>query len=64
MTARFDYTKPDAMALPVTPVEPTGFDFARYEVFAAEADHRYAQFLAAARGHRRLAARPRRRSLS
>ena len=37
-TTGFDYTKADAMAMPVTPMEPAAFDFARYEVFAVEAD--------------------------
>jgi hypothetical protein len=50
MTAKYDYTKQDAMAMPVTPVEPGDFDFARYEAFAAEADHRYARFLAQPEG--------------
>jgi len=45
MTAKFDYTKADAMAMPVTPMEPAQFDLARYEAFAAEADRRYAEFL-------------------
>ena len=44
MTAKFDYTKKDAMAMPVTPVEPADFDLGRYEAFAAEADRRYAEF--------------------
>jgi hypothetical protein len=41
----FDYTKADVMAMPVTPVEPADFDFARYDAFAAEADRCYAEFL-------------------
>jgi hypothetical protein len=41
----FDYRQPDAMAMSVTPMEPAAFDLARYEVFAAEADDRYAAFL-------------------
>lgn len=45
-TAQFDYTKPDAMAMSVEPVEPDRFDFDRFEAFAAEADRRYAEFLA------------------
>jgi len=46
----FDYTLKDAQALPVTPVEPYDFDLARYEVFAAEADRRYADFLSKSDG--------------
>ena len=43
MTAgAFDITTRDAQAMPVTPVEPTDFDVARYEAHAAEADARYA----------------------
>lgn len=42
---QFDYTKPDAMAMQVEPVEPDKFDFDRFEAFAAEADRRYAEFL-------------------
>ena len=45
MTAKFDYTKSDVMAMPVTLVEPADFDLARYEAFAAEADAHYAKFL-------------------
>jgi hypothetical protein len=45
MTAKFDYTKQDSMAMPVTPVDPVDFELARYEVFAAEADRSYAKFL-------------------
>ncbi|HTY85958.1 MAG TPA: uroporphyrinogen decarboxylase family protein [Candidatus Acidoferrum sp.] len=45
MTAKFDYTKADAMAMPATPMDPAQFDFARYEAFAADADRRYAEFL-------------------
>jgi hypothetical protein len=48
--AKFDYTKQDAMAMPVTPMDPAHFDLARYEAFAAEADRRYAvNFSAGAR---------------
>ncbi|MCX7723573.1 MAG: uroporphyrinogen decarboxylase family protein, partial [Verrucomicrobiae bacterium] len=43
---QFDYTKADAMAMPVEQVEPDRFDFDRFEAFAAEADRRYAEFLA------------------
>lgn len=43
---QFDYTKPDAMAMQVEPVEPHEFDFDKYEDFATEADQRYAEFLA------------------
>lgn len=45
MSAKFDYTKKDAMAMPVTPMEPSDFDLGHYEAFAAEADARYARFL-------------------
>jgi hypothetical protein len=45
MTSKFDYTKQDAMAMPVTPVDPADFNLDRYEEFAAGADHRYAGFL-------------------
>ena len=45
MGTKFDYTKADAMAMPVSPMEPADFDVARYEAFAAEADSRYAEFL-------------------
>lgn len=41
----FDYTQADAMAMPVTPMEPSQFDLARFEAFAAAADRRYAEFL-------------------
>ncbi len=41
----FDYTLKDAQAMPVAPIEPKDFDLARYEVHAAEADQRYAEFL-------------------
>jgi hypothetical protein len=41
----FNYVLKDAQALPVTPIEPSQFDLARYEAFAAEADQRYAGFL-------------------
>jgi len=46
----FDYTKKDAMAMPVAPMEPAAFDLARYEAFAAAADRRYAGFLRARQG--------------
>ena len=42
---KFDYTKSDVMATPVTPMEPANFALARYEAFAAGADQRYAEFL-------------------
>jgi hypothetical protein len=45
MTAKFDYTKSDVMAMPVTPMKPADFALARYETFAAGADRRYANFL-------------------
>lgn len=47
---KFDYTKTDAMAMPVTPVDPADFDLARYEAFAAVADQRYAEFLRQSEG--------------
>lgn len=50
MNTKFDYTNKDVMAMPVTPVEPGAFDIARYEAFAAEADRRYAAFLARPEG--------------
>jgi hypothetical protein len=43
--AQFDYRAPDAMAMPVAPLEPAAFDFSRFEAYAAEADARYAAFL-------------------
>ncbi len=46
----FDYTNQDAQAMPVTPVAPAAFDLARYEAHAAEADARYAAFMAKAAG--------------
>jgi hypothetical protein len=48
--AKFDYTKQDAMAMPVTPMDPARFDLARYETFAAEADRRYGEFLRKSEG--------------
>jgi len=45
MTSKFDHTKQDAMAMPVSPMDIIAFDLARYEAFAAEADRRYAEFL-------------------
>ncbi len=45
MTAKFDHTQKDAMAMPVQPMDIGDFDLARYEAFAAEADQRYAAFL-------------------
>ena len=42
---KFDFTSKDPMAMPVTPVEPKDFDFARYEAWAAGCDERYAEFL-------------------
>ncbi len=50
MTAKFDYTKQDAMAMPVTPVAPADFDLARYEAFAAGADRSYAEFVGKSEG--------------
>lgn len=46
----FDFTQKDAMAMPVEPVDATGFDLDRYEALAAEADQRYAAFLAKTEG--------------
>lgn len=46
----FDTSTLDAQAMPVPPVEPAAFDFARYEAYAAEADVRYADFLARREG--------------
>jgi hypothetical protein len=45
MTSKFDYTKQDAMAMQVAPVDLVDFDLARYEAFAVEADLSYARFL-------------------
>lgn len=50
MADKFDTTKKDSMATPVTPVEPADFDLARYADFAAAADQRYAAFLAKPEG--------------
>jgi uroporphyrinogen-III decarboxylase len=50
VSIKFDYTKADAMAMPVTPVDPADFDLARYEAFAASADQRYAEFLRKSEG--------------
>lgn len=50
MADKFDTTKKDSMATPVTPVEPQDFDLARYEAFAASADARYAEFLGKSEG--------------
>ncbi len=47
---RFDLTQKDAMAMPVQPLEIADFDQPRYEAFAAEADLRYAAFLAQKEG--------------
>ncbi|MBI5031039.1 MAG: hypothetical protein HZB51_10965 [Chloroflexi bacterium] len=41
----FDYNSKDAQAIPVSPIDPGQFDFARYEEHAAQADRRYAEFL-------------------
>ncbi len=49
MTA-FDITTLDAQAMPVTPVAPANFDFARYEAHAAAAEARYAAFMARPEG--------------
>lgn len=48
--AHFDYTKKDAMAMPVTPVEVADFDLPRFEVHATECDRRYAEFLRKSEG--------------
>lgn len=48
--ATFDFTSLDAQAMPVTPVAPSDFDPARYEAYAAEADARYAAFMARPEG--------------
>ncbi|WP_158277329.1 uroporphyrinogen decarboxylase family protein [Opitutus sp. ER46] len=45
MPPTFDITRKDAMAMPVRPIDPAAFDFARYEAFAAEADARFHAFL-------------------
>jgi hypothetical protein len=47
---KFDTSKKDAMATPVSPVDPAAFDLPRYEDFSAEADRRYAAFLAKKEG--------------
>ncbi len=46
----FDYSVKDAQAMPVAPIAPADFDLARYEAHAAEADARYAAFLASREG--------------
>jgi uroporphyrinogen-III decarboxylase len=43
--SRFDYTVDDAQAMPVAMLEPSEFDIARYEDYAAACDRRYADFL-------------------
>lgn len=52
MTApgKFDTTKKDSMAMPVVQTEASKFDFTCYAAFAAEADQRYAAFLAKKQG--------------
>lgn len=50
MAAAFDITTLDAQAMPVTPVAPADFDLARYEDHAAEAEARYAAFMAKPEG--------------
>ena len=47
---KFDTTKKDSMAMPVVQTEASAFDFARYAEFSAEADLRYAAFLAKQQG--------------
>ena len=46
----FDFNTQDAQALPVTPVDPRDFDFARFEDHAHAADARFAEFLRAPSG--------------
>ncbi|MBP7687125.1 MAG: hypothetical protein KA765_04435 [Thermoflexales bacterium] len=43
--ATFNTTLKDAQALSVTPIEPRNFDLAHFEVHAADADQRYADFM-------------------
>ncbi len=50
MERRFDTSKADAMAMPVTPVEPKDFDLSRYSDWASAADQRFEAFLAAREG--------------
>lgn len=50
MPAVFDVNSLDAQAMPVEPLTPAAFDFERFEAHAAEADRRYAAFLARPRG--------------
>ena len=42
----YDYTRVDAASMPVEPVQPAAFDFARYEAFAQAGDQCYADFVA------------------
>jgi len=49
-TMKFDTAKKDAMAMPVVQTAASAFDFVRYAAFAAEADERYAAFLAKPQG--------------
>ena len=46
----FDYNTKDAQALPIDPIEPSNFDFARYEDYARAADERYAAFMKKSKG--------------
>ncbi len=46
----FDYLSKDAQALPVVPIAPRDFDFARYEDYARAADERYAAFMKKSEG--------------
>lgn len=48
--AVFDYTSKDAQAMPVIPMTPAEFEFARYEAYAQAADARYATFAARSEG--------------
>lgn len=49
-TKGFDVSSKDSQAMPITPVEPRDFDFARYEAYARDCDARYAQFMSAKQG--------------
>ena len=49
-TPKFDYTRKDAMATPVAPLDIADFDLSRFEAYAAECDRRYAEFLCRSEG--------------
>ncbi len=49
-TKIFDVSSKDSQAMPVTPVEPREFDFARYEAHARDCDALYSQFMSAKQG--------------